>query len=234
MEGISSKNHGDFYCYGCFHSFRTQSTLNKHTELCKSHKFCQVILPKEKENFKYHKIGTKALKQNNMIYPETLLPSYDRCDNKNTITKEINKHEVCGYSINVVSNSSKTTHQTYYRGKEALTKFCTDLRETGTELFNIKKKPMIKLNEKQQNDYEKAEYCHICKEKFNKNDKVRDHDHYTGKFSGAAHLKCNLRYKAQKDIPVIFHNGSNYDFNLIITELAKEFRSEMRCIPLNK
>ena len=32
---------------------------------------------------------------------------------------------------------------------------------------------------------------------------------------------------------MFFHNGTNYDFNLIITELAKEFRSEMRCIPLN-
>ena len=34
-------------------------------------------------------------------------------------------------------------------------------------------------------------------------------------------------------IPVFFHNGTNYDFNLLINELAKEFRSEMRCIPLN-
>ena len=63
--------------------------------------------------------------------------------------------------------------------------------------------------------------------------KVRDHDHYTGKYRGAAHLICNLRYSTQIDIPVFFHNGTNYDFNLIINELAKEFRSEMRCIPLN-
>ena len=34
-------------------------------------------------------------------------------------------------------------------------------------------------------------------------------------------------------IPVFFHNGTNYDFNLIINELAKEIRNEMRCIPLN-
>ena len=32
MNGISSKNHGDFYCYGCFHSFRTESVLNKHNK----------------------------------------------------------------------------------------------------------------------------------------------------------------------------------------------------------
>ena len=56
-----------------------------------------------------------------------------------------------------------------------------------------------------------------------KHRKVCDHDHYTGKYCGAAQNICNLRDSTQKDIPVLFHNGSKYDFNLIITELAKEF-----------
>ena len=81
-----------------------------------------------------------------------------------------------------------------------------------------------------------AKYCHICKKVFRKKNnltKVRDQDHYTGKYRGAAHLICNLRYSRQVDIPVFFHNGTNYDYNLINNELAKEFRSEMRCMPLN-
>ena len=63
--------------------------------------------------------------------------------------------------------------------------------------------------------------------------KVRDHHHYTGKYKGDAHLICNLRYSTQFHIPVFFHNATNNDFSLIINELAKEFRSEMRCIPLD-
>ena len=43
--------------------------------------------------------------------------------------------------------------------------------------------------------------------------KVRDHDHYKGNCRSAAHSICNLRYSKQVDIPVIFYNGSNYDFN---------------------
>ena len=31
----------------------------------------------------------------------------------------------------------------------------------------------------------------------------------------------------------MFHNGGNYDFNLIITKLAKEFRSQLQCICVN-
>ena len=45
---------------------------------------------------------------------------------------------------------------------------------------------------------------------------------------------CNLRYETQKNIPVVIHNGSNYDFHLLISELAKEFRSDMTCIPQDK
>ena len=47
-------------------------------------------------------------------------------------------------------------------------------------------------------------------------DKVRGHCHYTEKFRGAAHSICNLKYKAPKEIPVIFHNGSTYDYHFII------------------
>ena len=64
--------------------------------------------------------------------------------------------------------------------------------------------------------------------------KVKDHDHYTGIYRGAAHSTCNFRYSAQRDIPVVIHNGSKYDFHLIIKELAEEFRSEIHCIPEDK
>ena len=58
---------------------------------------------------------------------------------------------------------------------------------------------------------------------------VRDHFHYTGKFRGAAHNKCNLNYKVPKDIPIIIHNAS-YDTHFIINQLAKEFKGEINCI----
>ena len=51
--------------------------------------------------------------------------------------------------------------------------------------------------------------------------KVRDHCHYTGKFRGAAHNICNLRYNVPKKIPIVFHNGSKYDYHFVIKELAK-------------
>ena len=63
--------------------------------------------------------------------------------------------------------------------------------------------------------------------------KVRDHCHYTGKFRGAAHSICNLRYKTPKEIPVVFHNGSTYDYHFIIKQLAKEFDGQFECLGEN-
>ena len=39
--------------------------------------------------------------------------------------------------------------------------------------------------------------------------KVRDHWHYTGEYRGAAHSICNSKYSVPKNIPIVFHNGSN-------------------------
>ena len=53
--------------------------------------------------------------------------------------------------------------------------------------------------------------------------KVRDHCHYTGKYRGDAHSICNQHYKIKKEIPVVFHNGSVYDYHFIIKYLARKF-----------
>ena len=102
---------------------------------------------------------------------------------------------------------------------------------------------MIPLTHEQEKKHSKSDKCYISKKNFITNkkskyyknlNKVKDHDHYTGIHRGAAHSICNIRHKTQEDIPVVIHNGNNYDIHLIITELAKEFRSEIYCIPEDK
>ena len=38
---------------------------------------------------------------------------------------------------------------------------------------------------------------------------VRDCCHYAGKYRGAAHSICNLKFNVPNEIPVVFHNRSN-------------------------
>ena len=99
------------------------------------------------------------------------------------------------------------------------------------KIISFKEKNMIQLTNEETKSYEEQRVCHICKKEFitdksDKNEfklyhKVRDHFYYTGKFRGAAHSICNLRYKTPKEISVVIHNGSTYDHHFIIEHLAK-------------
>ena len=42
-----------------------------------------------------------------------------------------------------------------------------------------------------------------------------------------------MRYKIPKEIPVVFHNGSTYDYHFIIKELVKEFEGNFECLREN-
>ena len=83
--------------------------------------------------------------------------------------------------------------------------------------------------------YVKKSFVMIKIKKLNMNFiiKKRDHCHYTGKFRGAAHNICNLRYKVPKEIPIVFHNGSTYDYHFVIKKLAEEFKGEFECLGEN-
>ena len=114
MCNKSSKSHENYYCYGCFHSFRYQSTLEKHTLLLKDHNYCKTRLPKEGKNIQKHKYWTKTLRMNDIIYLdlECLLHKLSSCSNdpNNSHTKNDSYHEAWGYSItNLRSHSKKTT-----------------------------------------------------------------------------------------------------------------------------
>ncbi|CAG9761209.1 unnamed protein product [Ceutorhynchus assimilis] len=59
--------------------------------------------------------------------------------------------------------------------------------------------------------------------KFNPGDeKVRDHDHLTGRFRGGAHSICNLNFRRLPHIPLLFHSLIGYDSILFIKKFCYE------------
>ena len=63
-----------------------------------------------------------------------------------------------------------------------------------------------------------------------KNRQVRDHCNDTGEYRSAADIICNLKYSVPKETPIVFHNGSNYDYYFIIKESAEEFEKKITCL----
>ena len=89
-------------------------------------------------------------------------------------------------------------------------------------------------------DFKQAKECHICEEKYGEKDiRVRDHCHITGKYRGSAHQDCNLKLRINPKeikIPVIFHNLRGYDSYFIMQEIGdtgKGNNMHINCIPNN-
>ena len=149
-----------------------------------------------------------------------------------------------GYSLVTCCSFDKSKNErSYYRGKDSMKIFCDGLKDQAMKIINYEKKEMVPLTNEEIEFYENQEICHICEKEFyidkdNKKEfkikrKVTNHCHYTGKYRGAAHSICNLRYKISKEIPVVFHNGSTYDYHFIIKQLAREFKGYFHCLGEN-
>ena len=42
-----------------------------------------------------------------------------------------------------------------------------------------------------------------------------------------------FRYNVPKNIPIVFHNGSKYDYHFVIKKLAEEFKNDFECLGEN-
>ena len=241
LRGITSNHAGDFYCLNCFCAYSTKNKLEAH-KICENHNYCHVEMPtKDNDIIKYNH-GEKSMKLPFVIYTdlECLLEKMSTCQNNpnKSSTTKINKHTPLGYSIftHCSFDESKSKFN-YYRGDDHMKKFCKDLKTHANKIINYKKKKMMPLTTKEEIYHNKQKLCYICKKEFDnnnkKNYKVRDHCHYTSKYRGAAHHICNLRYRVPKEIPIVFHNGSTYDYHFIIKELVKEFGDNFECLGEN-
>ena len=50
-----------------------------------------------------------------------------------------------------------------YKGKDCMERFCKDLKEYATKIFEQQKKKMIILTYKENKSYKKQKVCHKCK-----------------------------------------------------------------------
>ena len=117
--------------------------------------------------------------------------------------------------------------RTLYRGKDCTKKFCISLRKHARNIIYFENKKILTLKKEELKSDQDAKLCYICGNKILKKLsksinywKVRDHCHYTGKYRAATRSICNLKFNVPNEIPVVFPNGSIYDYHFIIKELA--------------
>ena len=225
-------------CKRCFSHFTKEELLDNHIKYCSRNATAIVKMP-EPNTMLYFKNYYKKLPIPFVVYAdfECFTKPMNSCspNPKDSYNYNYQKHEpsgFCFYVKGIVDKKIKPIIYTKTSEEEDISKvFVEKLTEVTKEIYNdfYQRPKPLRLTSVEQKLFEKAVNCHICSCEL-KEDKVRDHCHFTGQYRGAAHNKCNLMCRKPKVLPVIFHNLQGYDAHLFIKQLAR-LPGDLSCIP---
>ncbi|CAH0406333.1 unnamed protein product [Chilo suppressalis] len=215
-----TKHHSKIYfCDDCMIFFENASKFNAH--VCGG---VATILPRRGTLIQF-KNYEKMQDMPFVIYAdfESLLQMSPELGPSSNCTKTLQKHIPAAFAYYVVcSYDSSLNKYVSYRGEDCVDKFIDYLKGDVLKIFQLYKNtiPMNKLTAEETESYHTTKLCYLCNQMLF-DDRVRDHCHLTGRYRGAIHSYCNLKYRLPQFVPVFFHNLSGYDCHLFIRQLAQ-------------
>ena len=231
-----------YFCLNCLNGFDTMEKLEKHKEYCDEEESIKINMPKPDtyikfKNYLYSERAPFA------IYAdfESILKPLDTCkpDPNKSYTHKYQKHEPLSFVYYIKSfNESvyKSTLRKYIKENEEdpdpIDVFINWL-ESDIKIISELGNEKMKITAEEEEEFKQASNCWICGNLLNLEDRVRDHCHFTGRYRGAAHNRCNLKYRKPNNISVFFHNLSGYDSHLFIKKLNTTM-GNIDCIPNNE
>ena len=213
---ISKNEHKKYICDRCLNAFGSNELLEKHLELCSNNDYQRHEYPKPGSTTKFENYGKTqtvpfAIYADLECYIKELDAKEQNPDESSTA--QYQKHNPSGfcYYVKCFDNTiykPKLVHYTQqHEGEDITKKFVDMLEEENKDIYNQFKTPVpINMTSKDTDNNNLSIQCYACGGEFTEKDyKVNDHCHYTGKYRGAAHNSCNLKMKQPKFIPVLFH-----------------------------
>ena len=231
-----------YYCLNCLNAYDKEDKLYKHKEYCSENDNIKINMPPPETYLKFK----------NFLYSErapfTIYADFE-CYNKpihtntpdpnKSYTKKLTKHEPASFVYYIKSfneNVYKSQLRTYIKEEEedpdVIDVFINWLEEDVKIISELGNEKMI-ITKEEEEEFKQASNCWICGKLLNIQDRVRDHCHFTGRYRGAAHNKCNLKYSKPNNISVFFHNLTGYDSHLFIKKLDAS-TGNIDCIPNNE
>ena len=158
----------------------------------------KTIFPDAKNKF----IRFKNFK-NKIPAPFVVYADFEAINNKNIIedhksTEKLTNHQVCSYAYKLVciTDDKFSKPVKLYRGENAAYKFIEDMLSEEVycaEMIKTHFNKTIIMTEPDKLDFANAKCCHICNVKYKpeiKEDIVKDHNRYTGKYKVSVHKTC--------------------------------------------
>ena len=239
---VSGHKESNVFCLNCLNHFPNEEKLKIHEEYCLKNQTIKIEMPEKGSlvTFIHH---NRSIKVPFVVYAdfEAFTEEIPRSkqNEKFSFTQKYQRHKPSGFCFKIVCFDERYNQKpVLFRAEsedEDISAIFVEMLERDIkriqEKFDFSKKMIFSPKDK--DDFEKARVCWICRKEFGESKKQRDHCHFTGKYRGAAHVKCNLQFKKPKFTPVIFHNLSGYDAHLFVKNLGRT-EGNIKCIPNNE
>ena len=239
---VSGHQESNVFCLNCLNHFPNEEKLKIHEEYCLKNQTIKIEMPEKGSlvTFIHH---NRSIKVPFVVYAdfEAFTEEIPRSkqNEKFSFTQKYQRHKPSGFCFKIVCFDERYNQKpVLFRAEsedEDISAIFVEMLERDIkriqEKFDFSKKMIFSPKDK--DDFEKARVCWICRKEFGESKKQRDHCHFTGKYRGAAHVKCNLQFKKPKFTPVIFHNLSGYDAHLFVKNLGRT-EGNIKCIPNNE
>ena len=192
MYNQTKHEHRKHFCMHCLQCFSSEIILNNHRDNCIQLNGEQAVKMPNKDN--------NILKFNNfhkqqpvpfVIYAdfEAITEKISGCqpNNNKSFTDAYQKHTDCGFGYKVVCCYDDKYSQPLkiYRGEKAVYTFLEYMLDEVKYCKEIVKQQFykpLKMTKDDDIEFKKADECHICSKKYTDKDiRVRDHCHITGK-----------------------------------------------------
>ena len=221
-----------YFCKRCLNSFPRVESLEKHKEICGEFAAAKIELPGGKCFFKNW--------ERMMHIPVVGYADFESILKPLRGKDKTHEHIPCGFCFHLVSPFlqmepvlKRAENETNQLPQDFIQELISRVKQAH---LSLPKKEMIPLSPEEWKKFRESKVCWLCRGKFGEKrfSKVRDHCHYTGKFRGAAHQSCNLKFQRPKFTPVFFHNLQNYDAHLFVRALGlMDEVLSIKCIPNN-
>ena len=231
-----------YFCLNCLNGYDDPKKLDKHKEYCSEEESIKINMPPPDSFIKF-KNFLHSERAPFTIYAdfESIVKPLDTCnpDPNKSYTLKYQKHEPISFVYYIKSfNESvyKSKLRSYVKENEedpdTIDVFINWLEEDVKIISKLGNEKM-KITAEEEEEFKQASNCWICGQLLNLEDRVRDHCHFTGRYRGAAHNRCNLKYSKPNNISVFFHNLTGYDSHLFIKKLNDTI-GNIDCIPNNE
>ena len=224
---LNKDSHMKWVCRRCLTAFNSEDILSQHIDRCQKQQPTKITFS-WKDQLKFEDYYMKV------PVPIRVYADFECINQPQNNPKVLFKQIPIAVGFYVISPFGNK-YSSYF-GTDCNEWFVEEmllLEQEANEYFKTKLE--LQITPEEEESFKLAEECWLCEEPFTE-DKVRDHDHLTGKYRGAAHNICNINCKQRSSsfVPIFFYNFSGYDCHLIFQELliqAFEKGYEPKIIP---